>query len=381
MPKSRFAISRCVFFMALSLRYNPHVPTAFSVTISVTPTPYPAPALWADAPSELLPFDIARKSSAQEVLSQVFWREYFGAGLERAHETVRSHPAMHDLPPPPSEWQYPRLTIAMPPHSQWGGVQHWEGMGKPTSAVAGFNRLYKALRSDPEALGAFRKAVVQEVGRIGLLAPRPIPPHPILHGDFFEVGRFEFYPRPPQDSLAGWVWSTFAVRFWVQLLSYPGGEVDGVLRAIGHELSNDPDQWDRYYAELKEERPGDDDRWLIIEPVPLIELTARVLQLHGGRKYLNRARVCEYLREAGLRGVVIPPPTPWLYNGTLPGPLPPEGAYTGAYHLALLELSRKTGPRACAHCGASFIPARSTARYCSGACRMAAHRSRERTNK
>lgn len=360
--------------MALSLRYNPHVPTAFSVTFSVTPTPYRAPVLWADAPSELLPFDAARKSNAQEVLSRVFWSASgWGRGaLEHAYETVRSHPAMHDLPPPPSSWQYPRLTTAMPPHSQWGSVQHWGGMGKPTSAVAGFNRLYKALRSDFKTFGPFKKAVAKEVERIGLLAPHPLPQE-----DTFEVGDFQFHPRQPQDSLAGWVGATLEVRFWSELLSYGGRELDGVLRLMGRELYGLWGiDWEKRYARLREERH---ERFHFIDFIPVLELAARVLHLHGGRKYLNRARVCEYLRETGLRGMQIPGPL--VYAGAPEGPASPIPAYIGAYHRALLELSRKTGPRACAHCGASFIPARSTARYCSGACRMAAHRSRERTNK
>jgi hypothetical protein len=33
-------------------------------------------------------------------------------------------------------------------------------------------------------------------------------------------------------------------------------------------------------------------------------------------------------------------------------------------------------PRQCAYCGGSFTPARDDARYCSGACRVAAHRAR-----
>lgn len=347
--------------------------TAFSVTFSVTPTPYQVPVLWVDTPSELLPFDIARKSSAQEVLSKVFWGVYTSTdSLEHAYEAVRAHPAMRDLPPPPSHWSYPRLTTAMPPFFQWGYVQRWEGMGKPTSAVVGFNRLYKALRSDLKTFGPFKKAVAREVERTGLLEPHPLPPEAK-----FEVGALVFHPQQPQDSLAGWIGATLGVRFWSELLSYGGKELDGVLRTLGRDIYGLWGiEWDKRYSLLKQERH---ERILSIDPTPGLELAARVLHLHGGRKYLNRARVRGYLREAGLRGMQIPGPL--MYTRAPEGSAPPIPGYIGAYHNALLELSRKTGPRACAHCGASFIPARSTARYCSGACRMAAHRSRERTKK
>lgn len=355
------------------MRYNPCVSTAFSVTFSVTPAPYQVPVLWVDTPSELLPFDTARKSSAQEVLSKVFWSVYVGKrSREHAYEAVRAHPAMRDLPPPPSHWSYPRLTTAMPPFFQWGYMQHWEGMGKPTSAVVGFNRLYKALCSDLKTFGPFKKSVTKEVERIGLLEPHPLPPEADL-----EVGAFEFHLRNPQDSLEGWIWATLGVRFWSELLSYGGKDLDGVLRTLGRDIYGLwGTEWDKRYSLLKQERH---ERILSIDSIPVLELSARVLHLHGGRKYLNRARVRGYLREAGLRGVQIPGPL--VYTRAPEGSAPPIPGYIGAYHNALLELSRKTGPRACAHCGASFIPARSTARYCSGACRMAAHRSRERTKK
>lgn len=349
--------------------------TQFSVTLSVTPTPFRAPALWADAPSELLPFDIARKSSAQEVLSQVFWGVYVGAGsLEHAYETVRSHPAMHDLPPPPSEWKYPRLTLATPPHFEFGLEKRWEGLPKPISPLTGFARLYEALCADPEGVTRFRQAVLRVVERIGFLHPHPVPSE-----GRFAVGSVVFYPEPPQDDLLGWVWATQAVRFWSQLLRHRGEPLRDTLQRLGQEAyclwhEDGVQRWGEAWRKLLE--PGD---VLYATHIPALELAARVLQLHGGRKYLNRARVCEYLREAGLRGMQIPGPL--VYAGAPEGPASPIPAYIGAYHRALLELSRKTGPRACAHCGASFIPARSTARYCSGACRMAAHRSRERTNK
>lgn len=348
--------------------------TQFSVTLSVTPTPYRAPVLWADAPSELLPFDTARKSDAQEVLLQVFWDAYSGAGsLEHAYETVRSHPAMHDLPPPPSEWKYPRLTLAMPPYFDFGLERRWEGLPKPISALTGFARLYEALCADPEGL-RFRQAVLRAVERIGFLHPHPVPPE-----KRFVVGSVVFYPEPPQDDLSGWLWATQAVRFWSQLLRHRGEPLRDTLQRLGQEAyrlrhEDGVQRWNEDWGKLLE--PGD---FSYVTYVPALELAARVMHLHGGRKYLNRARVCEYLREAGLRGMQIPGPL--VYAGAPEGLASPIPAYIGAYHRALLELSRKTGPRACAHCGASFIPARSTARYCSGACRMAAHRSRERTNK
>ncbi|RIH88847.1 hypothetical protein Mrose_00680 [Calidithermus roseus] len=289
------------------------------------------------------------------------------------------------LPPPPEEWEYPRLTITAIPSAIAGPFIEWDGVPQPIPVLEGFYWLWRALQKSIKAkddLIHFKDKVLELTPRLGLLEPHPL-------SDRFSMPWKGLVVRGGiQDSLMGWVKATVTVRFWWEVLSSGVGEpVWGFLESLRGFLPPAAGDWGVYLKLL-----ADPSTSVVVDSFWPLYAVIELLHLHEGmdskgyrrfqapRETISERLVREYLRLEGLRGLIVPGPThlaPRL--GTQPNELPNLVGYMGSYHRALFELSRYKGHRAtCAHCHKAFIRERKTGKYCSGACRVAASRERQR---
>lgn len=362
------------------------MPESFSVTLSVTPEPLRAPVRWAESKAELLPFDPGRAWDItnlwplvdNETLGKLvgdYWIAYNKGGHEAALKAIENHPGQGSLPAPPDIWKFPRLTITAVPVGVSPPYVTWEGLPPPVGPLWGFYSLWRALQKDMKSrakgLRRFRAKVLEVVPRIGLLrSPEK------FERQILQQGGLRVMSIPFQDTLYDWLEATVWVRFWSEVLTYGVGlPVWDFLEGL---RSWYPDE-KRWLSLLKKLRTPTDPQNVLtmVESIWPVGAAIELLHLHLDKPVISERAVREYLQNQGIRGLLIPGPL-LLTRGEEGRPYSLSG-YIGAYHHALLELSRYRGHRAtCAHCGKAFIRERKTGRYCSGACRMAASRERQR---
>lgn len=395
------------------------VPEPVSVTVSVTPLALRPPVKWADSAQELLPLDPGRTWSVANFVG--LYRPYPGE-LLRAYADSRPNDLearvfalgpdpdykpdpysslLFDswevtqkyatvkrpvvLPPPPEEWEYPRLTIRAMPSTIAGVLIEWDNIPSPIPVLEGFYWLWRALQKSIKAkdgLAHFRDRVLELAPRLGLLEPHP------LSNRFSMPWRGLVVGVGIQDSLSGWARATVMVRFWWEVLSSGVGEpVWGFLESLRGFLPPAAGDWGTYLKLLA--APSNsvvaDSFWPLHAAIELLRLhegrdSTGYRRFQAPRENISERLVREYLRLEGLRGFIVPGPTYLAPRmGTQPQELPNLVGYMGSYHRALLELSRHKGHRGvCTHCGKAFMRERKTGKYCSGACRMAASRERKR---
>ncbi|RIH78020.1 hypothetical protein Mcate_01036 [Meiothermus taiwanensis] len=301
--------------------------------------------------------------------------------LTKNYATVKRPVA---LPPPPTYWEYPRLTITAVPSAIAGVFIEWDGP-PPVPVLEGFYWLWRALQKSLKAkddLAHFKEKVLELAPRLGLLEL-----HPGV-GRMFARWKGLGAHTHIQDSLFGWVNATVTVRFWREVLSSGVGEpVWGFLESLHGFLPPAAGDWEKYLKLLA--NPSNefviDSFWPLYAVVELLHLHEGVdpkshRRFQAPRQNISERLVREYLQLEGLRGLVVPGPvSPAPRIGKDPGKILNLTGYMGSYHRALLELSRYEGHRAtCNHCGKAFMRERKTGKYCSTACRVAASRERKR---
>lgn len=338
----------------------------YSVTLSVTASPVRARVRWVDSPQEpVAPFHLLLpgqppRPPALDTLLDACWRVYREDRTdphEPALQAVLGHPALAELPPP-KDWQFPHLEVSAPLDAA-----AWAEFDDALPALKGFRRLWRAL---PQGLPAFRQAVVRLVPRMGLLRPFDLKRH---YREYVQLGGLEIPEPEYQDSLPGWVGATLEVSFWQAALQADDAKVSDFLQSWGASLSGFGN-WGAWVRRILNP-PEEEHAFAILTPLP-VAAAARLILLHQGRTWLSGKRIREFLREQGLSGLMVPGPV-W------PGKQrSPTAAFAGAYHLALLELAKRTPLRACQHCGTPIQGERSTRRFCDAACRQAYNRQRKR---
>lgn len=341
------------------------MPVPYSVTVSVTVSPVKVWVRWVESPLEpVAPFHLMlpgqTRPPALDALISTYWGSYFENRTdphEPALQAVLEHPALAELPPP-KDWQYPHLEVSAPLDA---AVRDEHDDTLP--ALEGFRRLWRAL---PRGLPAFREAVVRLVPRMGLLRPFDLRRY---YQEYVQLGGLEIREPQYQDSLAGWVGATLEVFFWRAALQADNAKVTDFLQSWGADLSGFGN-WGNWVRRLL--NPPEEERLFVtLTPLP-VAAAARVILLHQGRTWLSGKRIRGFLREQGLSGLMVPGPV-W------PGKQrSPTAAFAGAYHLALLELARRTPLRACQYCGTPIQGERSTRRFCDATCRQAYNRQRKR---
>lgn len=281
-----------------------------------------------------------------------------------------------------AHWSEDGRTLVLEP------LQPWDYHKKPLQPLAAFRRLWRALEGGAvDGFKRFREVIPYVISRAGCLAPHPVPPEPPSVAGFIAVEPTPLTDNPP---VYKWLEATTLVHLWVEALGADDTPVvsfvEGWLRSTHQHLGLPGETWRVHYPVLFSleyeprwtgsleqhqrvrrilERFGEEH--LILPLDTPINAAARLVALHRGRKKISSRLIRQHLHTEGLRGVLIPSTYPSLVSNG------PVGVETGLYHLALLRLGRSSGLRACAWCGSLFQPQRSTARFCSPACRKAAH--------
>ncbi len=310
----------------------------------------------------MLPGQPGRWPPALYTLVVAYWQAYLKSiNTENPHElalqAVLEHPTLAELPPP-EDWHYPHLEVSTPLDAAV-----WAELDNTLPALEGFRRLWRAL---PQGLPAFRQAVVRLAPRMGLLRPFDLKRH---YREYVQLGGLEIPEPEYQDSLAGWVGATLEVCFWQAALQAGNARMRDFLESWGAGLAGFGN-WGAWVRRLLS--PPEEERiYVALTPLP-VAAAARLILLHQGRTRLSSKRIREFLHERGLSGLMVPGPV-W------PGKQrSPTLAFAGAYHLALLELAKRTPLRPCQHCGTPIQGERSTRRFCDTTCRQAYHRQRKR---
>jgi len=375
----------------------------FRVTLTVTPEPVRLPVRWA--------------YSRKEVPDHDLWQLCF----TRRIETV------------PDSWAYPRLVVADPPilpePDAFGRLRASPPgsalpLPPPRKLLPTWARVYEAaledIRSLDEEFSQVREAALEAAPRIGLLDPlrllndffpgdnglqpelRPHLAHPFverkhkLRKGQHPVAEWRFVPFVNgflvggwrlQDTPQAWAAASLIIRFYVTLAELPDGcPLEEAFRTIGDAFDAilDGELWVNFLR-----GPGAFPKKfissLLFPGLATKTLFHEAVFLAGampGNK-LDKRALQERLLARGLGGVLLPGPA--LFVGApaerdKAAPVYGGVGLAGSFHLALIEvaqgLGRKMKATKCAWCGRAFSAKRSTARYCSGACKVAAHRSR-----
>jgi hypothetical protein len=190
-----------------------------------------------------------------------------------------------------------------------------------------------------------------------------------------------------QDTPQAWAAASLVIRFYVTLAELPDGyPLEEALHKIGDAFDAilDGELWANF---LRGPRafPKRLSFSLLFPGLAAGVLLHEAVFVAGampGNK-LDKRALQERLLARGLGGVLLPGPALFVGAPAERGKAAPVYggvALAGSFHLALIEvaqgLERKMKAAQCAWCGRAFLAKRSTARYCSGACRVAAHRSR-----
>lgn len=271
---------------------------------------------------------------------------------------------------------------------------------KPLQPLDAFRRLWRSLEGGAvDDFARFREAIPNVITRAGCLAPHQALPEPPR-----VAGLIEVEPTPLLDTfsgrrrneenlgpfIGGWLEAAVRAHLWTAALKAENERilpfVESWLKSVHQHLGLEGETWRKHYPLLFSLE--DEPRWtgspeqhqrmqrrlerLGVEHLCLpldapMNAAARLVALHQGRRLLSSRLIRQHLHTEGLRGLRIPTVYPSLVCDT------PVVAETGLYHLALLRLGRSPGLRACGWCGSLFQPQRSTARFCSSACRKAAH--------
>jgi len=371
----------------------------FGVTLTVTPEPVRLPVRWA--------------YSREEVPDHDLWQLCF----TRRIETV------------PGSWDYPRLVVADPPilpePDAFGRLRASPPgsalpLPPPRKLLPTWARVYEAaledIRSLDEEFSQVREAALEAAPRIGLLDPlrlhngfsgdnglqpelRPGLAHPFVErkhklregqhpvAEWRLTNGFFLAGVHLQDTPQTWAAASLIIRFYVTLAGLPDGyPLDEAFRVIGDAFDAilDGELWANFLRGPRAfpERLIRSLNFPVLAEGVLFHEAVFVAGTMPGNK-LDKRTLQERLLARGLGGVLLPGPA--LFVGApaerdKAAPVYGGVALAGSFHLALIEvaqgLGRKMKATKCAWCGRAFLAKRSTARYCSGACKVAAHRSR-----